>query len=186
MILNGNLKACGVSVFPSVELGKEKVSVDLSVGVLYQRSGDTDWLEIKKSVVLQPSSCVIIETQESISMPNNIFGMLSTKGSIGGKGIITANTKLDPLFVGKLRIPVFNVSGRKVELQIGQSFCSMSFWRTEAPIVGSETRTAIKTQAKTEGWLRDFWGRYSAQILTGIFSILGSIIAAMITITLGA
>ncbi|NLQ17424.1 hypothetical protein HGG82_07265 [Marinomonas sp. M1K-6] len=185
MILNSNLNACGVRIRPEVVQSQEKVSVDLSVGSLYQRSGDTDWLKINKNIILQPGSCIIIETQESISMPNNVFGLLSTKGSIGSKGIVTANTKLDPLFVGKLRIPVFNVSGRKVELHIGQAFCSMSFWRTEAPIVGTETRTAIKTQPKTENWLKDYWGRYSAQILTGVFSILGSIIAAIITVTLG-
>lgn len=180
MILNSNLGASKVRITPLVEQGKEKVSVDLSVGSLYRRSEDTDWLTINGSIVLQPNSCVIIQTKETINMPNDVFGFLSTRGSIGAKGIITANTKLDPLFNGELNIPVFNVSGRKVELKKGQAFCSMSFWRTEAPIVG-EARHAINIQPVTEGRASSFWNRYSVQIVASVLTFIVSVAASLTT-----
>lgn len=119
-------------------------------------------------------------------MPNDAFGLLATKGSVGAKGIVTANTKLDPLFDGNLNIPVFNVSGRKVRLKKGQAFCSISFWTTEAPIVGSATRNAIKLQPREVNKFLDFLSRNAPHIITALISLAGAIGAALITVKYGS
>lgn len=184
MILNHNLEVRGIVIDPVPNFGKEKVSVDLSVGENYQRSGETDWLKVSDKIVIQPNSCIVIQTAESISMPNNIFGILTTKGSLGAKGIVSANTKLDPLFSGKLSIPVFNVSSRRVELNKGDSFCSMSFWETESPIIG-EARNAIKLHVRSEKQALEWISNNTPHIVSGGLSLIGAIIAAIITVSLG-
>lgn len=181
MILVCNLKSRGIHIEPFNGDSKEQVSVDLTVGSLYQRSGDPDWLHVNEVLTIYPGSCVVVRTAETVKMPNNAFGLLATKGTIGAKGIVTANTKLDPLFDGNLNIPIFNVSGRKVELKKGQRFCSLSFWQTEAPIVGTSTRNAIKVQPRAVSKARDFIDRNAAHIITALVSLAGAIIAALIT-----
>ncbi len=184
MILTNNLKVRGIEISPFNGDPKEQVSVDLTVGGLYQRSGDPDWLHVNEAITVHPGTCVIIQTAEAVKMPNNAFGLLATKGSTGAKGIITANTKLDPLFDGNLNIPVFNAGDRKIELKKGQSFCSISFWETESPIVGNSTRNAIKVQPRTTTKARDFFDRNAAHIITAGISLIGAIGAALITVYL--
>jgi deoxycytidine triphosphate deaminase len=184
MILTNNLKIRGVEITPFNGDPKEQVSVDLTVGSLYQRSSDPDWLHVNEALTIHPGTCLIIQTAESIKMPNNAFGLLATKGSIGAKGAITANTKLDPLFDGNLNIPIFNAGDRKIELKKGQSFCSISFWTTESPVVGNTTRNAIKVQPRTTSKLKDFLDRNFVHIITASISLVGSIGAALITIYL--
>lgn len=182
MILTNNLKARGIEIVPYKGDPKEQVSVDLTVGVLYQKSGDPDWLHVDEAISVHPGTCIIIQTAESIRMPNNAFGLLATKGGIGAKGIVTANTKLDPLFDGNLNIPVFNVGPRKVELRKGEAFCSISFWKTESPIFGTATRNAIKVQPRTTSKARDFLERNAANIITASVSFSGAVVAALITV----
>jgi deoxycytidine triphosphate deaminase len=182
LILSNNLKNRGIEIAPFNGDPKEQVSVDLTVGALYQKSGDPDWLHVNEALTIYPGTCVIIQTAETIKMPNNAFGLLATKGSAGAKGIVAANTKLDPLFDGNLNIPVFNVGGRKVEIRKGQPFCSISFWETESPIVGNTTRNAIKVQPRTISKMRDFMDRNAAHIITGGVSLIGAIVASLITI----
>ncbi|WP_313239106.1 dCTP deaminase domain-containing protein [Stutzerimonas kunmingensis] len=184
MILVNNLSVRGIEITPFNGDPKEQVSVDLTVGAIYQRSGDPDWLHVNEFLTIHPGTCLIIQTAESVKMPNNAFGLLATKGSVGAKGVITANTKLDPLFHGNLNIPVFNVSDRKIELRKGQSFCSISFWVTESPVVGNTTRNAIKAQPRTTSKLRDFLDRNAAHLITATVSLVGAIGAALITVYL--
>lgn len=183
MILVCNLKTRGIRIEPFNGDAKEQVSVDLTIGALYQQSGDPDWLHITETLTVHPGTCLVIQTSEVVKMPNNAFGLLASKGTMGAKGLVTANTKLDPLFDGHLNIPVFNVSGRKIELKRGQSFCSLSFWETEAPIVGTATRNAIKVQPRTVSKARDFLERNAAHIITATLSFAGAIAAALITVS---
>lgn len=184
MILTNNLNVRGIEITPFNGDPKEQVSVDLTVGTLYQRSGDPDWLHVNEALIIHPGTCLIIQTAESIKMPNNAFGLLATKGSVGAKGVITANTKLDPLFDGNLNIPVFNVGDRKIELRKGQPYCSISFWTTESPVIGNTTRNAIKAQPRTTSKLKDFLDRNAAHIITAAVSLIGAIGAALITVYL--
>lgn len=186
IILIRNLSARGIIAQPLANDPKEQVSIDLRVGELFQRSGEPDWLHVPPELEIHPGSAVLIQTAESIRMPNDAFGLLATKGSVGAKGIVTANTKLDPLFDGTLNIPVFNVSGRMVKLKKGQAFCSISFWTTEAPIVGNVARNAIKLQPREVSKVVDFFSRNAPHIITALVSFAGAIIAAIITVKYGS
>lgn len=185
MILAKDLKHRGVIIEPMDNDPKEQVSVDLTVGNLYQKSGGVDWININDSITINPGSCILVQTRESLSMPNNAFGLLSTKGSLGAKGIVIANTKLDPLFEGKLNIPVFNVGNKKVVLKRGSKYCSISFWPTEHPIKGRVTRHAIKIEPREGSKVIDFMSNNSPHIITGIASVISAVIAAIITVNYG-
>lgn len=176
MILVSNLKNRGVEIKSGKLDPEEQVSVDLAIGEMYQRSGYPDWLHIDETLVIPPGACVVVQTREKIRMPNNAFGPLSTKGGIGAKGILAANTKLDPLFDGHLNVPIFNVSRRKVELRKGDAFCSIAFWKTEGPVIGSATRNAIKPQPRTVSRFKDFVDQNFAHIVTALVAIATSLI----------
>jgi deoxycytidine triphosphate deaminase len=157
VILAKSLNERGVVISPQDNSSKEQVSVDLAVGDLFQKSGSVEWRSIKEKITINPGHCVLIQTKENISMPNNVFGLLATKGNIGAKGLIIANTKLDPLFRGKLNIPVYNVSNKKIELKQDQKYCSISFWVTKHAVTGTKTRSAVKIQPSDTSPIYDFF-----------------------------
>lgn len=187
MILASNLKNRGVIIDPIEFDPKEQVSVDLAIGNVYQVSGDVAWKEVKTGIKIDSGTCIIVQTKEKIKMPNNVFGLLSTKGSIGGKGLLIANTKIDPLFEGKPNIPLFNAGSKKIYLTSGQKICSVSFWKTEQAVVGNTTRNPIKIEPRKGSWLKDFWSSYAPHIITGFVSFISAVIStvAIAIITFG-
>ena len=185
LILAKDLKHRGVNITPYNNDPKEQVSVDLTVGDLYQKSGDIDWINIKDDITIHPGSCILLQTKEELNMPNNVFGLLSTKGRLGAKGVVVANTKLDPLFAGKLNIPVFNVGNKKVTLKKGSKYCSISFWPTEHPVKGLGTRSAINIEPRNGTKIGDFFSNNTPHFITGIFAVLAAVLAAIITIKTG-
>lgn len=186
MILSKNLHHRGVDISPINNDPKEQVSVDLTVGSMYQKSGDSDWKTLTESITIPPGTCLLIQTKEKIKMPNNVFGLLCTKGSMGAKGIVIANTKLDPLFDGNLNIPVYNVGNKKVILNKDTKFCSISFWQTESPITGSTARNAIKISPRDNNRIVDFLSNNVPHLITGLASIVAAVVAAFITVKFGS
>lgn len=185
MILAGNLRSRGIIIEPLSNDPEEQVSVDLSVGAMYQYSGDHEWRHLDGGIEIRPGTCVVIQTNEILKMPNNAFGILHTKGSMGAKGILVANTKLDPLFEGNLNIPVYNSGNRKVLLNKGQRFCSIAFWATEGAVVGTKTRNAIRLQARDASMVKDFFSHNMPHIITAVASVASSIVAALLIIGFG-
>lgn len=185
MILANNLETRGIIIDPLDNDSEEQVSVDLSVGGMYQHSGDNEWRYLGDEITIRPGTCVLIQTNETLKMPNNAFGILHTKGSMGAKGVLVANTKLDPLFEGNLNIPVYNSGNRKVTLTKGQKFCSIAFWKTEGPVVGSKTRNAIRLQARDGSRVKDFFSHNMPHIITAVASVVSSVAAAFLTISFG-
>lgn len=186
MILARNLVNRGVRIDPIHLDPKEQVSVDLVVGELYQISGEKEWRSVGDEISLNPGSSVLIQTKESFSMPNNVFGLLSSKGSLGARGIIVANTKIDPLFEGHLNIPVFNVSNRIQKLKKDAKFCSIAFWPTEHPVTGHTTIHAIKRHTKDSNPIADFFANNMPHFISGGLSLVGAIAAAVITVSLSS
>ncbi|MDO6514479.1 hypothetical protein [Neptuniibacter sp. 2_MG-2023] len=181
MILARNLKNRGVEIEPLDLDPKEQVSVDLTVGDHYQVSGEKEWRSLESEIVISPGSSLLIRTKETFNMPNNVFGLLSSKGSLAAKGIIVANTKIDPLFEGHLNIPVFNVSSKKLRMKKDSKYCSIAFWPTEHPVTGIKTIHAIKMQTKDSNAIADFFSNNIPHFITGILSVVGAVIAAIIT-----
>lgn len=185
MILACNLKNRGVFIEPFDIDPKEQVSVDLTIGSLYKVGGETNWRTVKSKIKIDPGSCIIVQSKEEIRMPNNVFALLGTKGSLGGKGLIIANTKIDPLFEGKPNIPVFNAGNKKIELEAGKKFCSVSFLSTEQAIMGNTTRNPIKIQPSDNAWYIDFISTNAPHIITGFVAFISAVATVLITIKLG-
>ena len=181
MILSKNLQYRGVEISPLESDPKEQVSVDLAIGTHFQISGETNWRSIKDGILIKPKTCILIKTKERITMPNNVFGFLSTKGSLGAKGLIIANTKIDPLFDDNLNVPVFNAGIKHIEVKKGQKFCSISFLQTEQSVIGNKARVGLKIQPNENRVLIDLWRDYGAHIITGVVTIIVSIITIVMT-----
>lgn len=181
MILAKDLENRKIDIAPLCSDSVEQVSVDLSIGSMYKKAGDTDWRHITDKVVISPNSCLLICTEQTIKMPNNAFAFLSSKGSLGAKGILVANTKVDPLFEGKLHIPVFNVGNKKVSLSTKDKFCSLTFLTTEHPIIGNSTRNAVNIEPSDTSKFKDFFSNHTPHAITGVVSILTSVITISLT-----
>ncbi len=181
MILAKNFKYRGIEIEPIHIDPKEQVSVDLAIGDNYQISGDTSWRKFNGKIVVKPKTCVLIETKETISTPNNVFGLLSTRRSLGAKGLIIANTKIDPLYADKLKIPVFNAGIKHITLIPGERFCSISFLQTEQSITGNEHRTGTSLQPVDGSKIIDFFRNNSQTLSINFVTILIVIIIAILT-----
>lgn len=181
MILAKDLGNRKIDITPLCSDSDEQVSVDLSVGDMYKKAGDSDWRKMNDILTIPPNSCVLICTEQTIKMPNNAFAFLSSKGSLGAKGLVVANTKVDPLFEGKLHIPIFNVGNKKASIKVKDKFCSLTFLTTEHPIIGNSTRNAINIEPSETSKLKDFFSNNTPHIITGLVSIIMSVLTILLT-----
>jgi dUTPase len=196
LILRRNLAIRGVAVEnakPSdgFENGKptdEELTIDLRVGDSYQIPGEWAWNRCPRKLVVHPGRCLLVKTCERITTPASLFGMLFSKGSLGARGLVVGNTKVDPLFDDFLSVPVFNVGKRNVILEQGMPFCSIAFVQTEQPIRMRRARQAFSIPQVRRSRLVMFFEAHAAQVWVIVLSVLlsiGATIATMIVAGLG-
>lgn len=185
MILAHNFLSRGIVINPYSSDEKEQVSVDLKIGNNYMMSCDGDWREVRGDLAIPPGQCVLIETKEHIKTPNDIFGLLTSKGRLAASGIFIANTKVDPLYDGHLHVSVFNGSNKKYILKENDVFCAISFMQTEGQVVGDLARSAMKVRVRRSSRILDFIVANSSVIMVSLFTVAASIIGAIITVKYG-
>jgi deoxycytidine triphosphate deaminase len=85
-------------------------------------------------VTIEPGDTVLITTLEEIKMPINkkLSAFILSKVSQVSKGLSHISTTVDPDWEGKLLIAVTNHSRKKVELKLGESFCTMVFLQNQS------------------------------------------------------
>ncbi|MEM9457356.1 MAG: hypothetical protein AAGF11_24465 [Myxococcota bacterium] len=155
----------------------ELVTHDLHIGDQYYDPGSQLPRPFpgRKDYVLRPGRCVVVETAEELVVPNNIFGLLCSKGSLSAQGLLVANTKVDPLFKGNLRVAVYNASNTPVKMAKGKPFCAIAFHLLERSVHAAEARKPPDIRSQPRGSLERFWDWISAQ--APIFSILATVVA---------
>jgi deoxycytidine triphosphate deaminase len=170
IILKRNFAAREIIVENARSDPDEHVTIDLCVGDRYQIAGRPTWYDLKRPIPLRPKSCILIKTQERVTMPPNVFGMLCSKGSLSANGLIVSNTKIDPLFGDQLNIPVFNAGRKTLRVRPGMPFCSVSFHTLEQEVPTRVYRRAI-SQSAPRRTLTD-WIRDQANILSLVVALL--------------
>ena len=153
----------------------EKVVVDLCVGNKYWRPEGATPLAAGERLRIKPGECICVQTRESLTLPNNAFGLLCSRGSMSRKGIFVANTKIDPKFSGSLKIPVLNSSKREIELDFGESFCSIAFVALESAVDG-DTRSPPEDEGEQPK--PSFWIKTGMFLKTNLSTIISVIAAA--------
>jgi deoxycytidine triphosphate deaminase len=101
----------------------QQAVVDLHVEHAYCESG--------KSIVVRPNECLVLSTKEELELPGDVLGLLCARDSLGSRGLLLANTRVDPGFKGSLKIPVFNANSHDLEIEQDGAFCSILFFKVE-------------------------------------------------------
>jgi len=113
---------------------KEKVVRDLHAGEGYRKPGDANRYELVEKVYVHPNDCLLIETEEELTVPQDVFGQVCSRASLTAEGVLVANLKIDPKFSGKLTITVINVGRRYLRIERGMAFCSVFFQTLGGPV----------------------------------------------------
>jgi dCTP deaminase len=104
--------------------------------------------------VLVPQGKVLACSQEHIRMPNNLMGLIQTKGSLA-RGFLMVHMcdgQIDPGYEGKITFEIVNLSDFYYRLEPGMPIAQLFLVRLSAPVEstydgryqGSGTPTAMK------------------------------------------
>lgn len=185
IILNQDFSNRGIKIQPYGNSPDEHVAYDLRVGKIYQEPGDANLYQILDKYILRTGRCILVTTQETITVPENVFGQLYSKGSLSALGLMVGNTKVDPLFSGQLNIAVFNAGDRPISIVPEMRFCSIIFGMLEHPIPDGSARYAPKMQAQKKSIFGKFIGSYRIEIVTIIICGLTAFAATLATMYFG-
>lgn len=86
-------------------------------------------------ILIKPHQSVVIITEESLDLPNNILARILTKGKLFSIGLLPVNTYADPGFSGKLGIVLNNSSKNYLKIMPLQSIAKIEFSRLEKDVV---------------------------------------------------
>ena len=83
-----------------------------------------------KDAEIQPKQFLVIESLESIVFPNNVGGILSTRGSIAKLGLdcLMTDTVIEPGSTGKLTFCAINHSNEVIKLTKGTPIVKCLFY----------------------------------------------------------
>lgn len=85
-------------------------------------------------ILLKPHGLVVIITEESLNLPDDVIGRILTKGSLFSLGINAVNTYADPGFRGRLGIVFQNQSYQYLKIRVGQPVAKIEFSRLHAGV----------------------------------------------------
>ena len=132
---------------------------DLRVGKKYRNHLEQDGKDLEPGgkITLKPSDTVIIQTEEWVHFPQNMFGYLIPRVSLLQDGVTNTLSKIDPGYDGHLIVTVFNLGKKKVELFPQQAFCSLAIHRVEGtPSLYAGGGKQIKGRVEA-GWWAHSW-----------------------------
>jgi len=158
-------------------------TLDLSVGDSWFDCTNNTYYEIPLGgFSLKSGTSAVIETEQTIGMPANVFGLVTGKGTYIFKGIQISSCKIDPGFCSTLRIGLYNAGQQTVSFQRGDAFCSCCFFELESHVDAPSRRdtlvpknppTRFPTRQKIATYLKKEW----RWLLTLALSILAFIVA---------
>ncbi len=85
-------------------------------------------------IVIRPRHLVVVITEETIALPNNMLGRILSKGQLFSVGLVPVNTYADPGFSGRLGIVLQNVSDNYIKISPGDCIAKLEFSRLELPV----------------------------------------------------
>lgn len=111
-------------------------SIDITLGKSWNENysyNDRSLFEIDgDSIKIKPRSSVVVSIREKISIPNNMFGLVISTGSIFLQhGVQSPTAKIEAGYSGVLVLRLVNYSDTEVNLKKGDKIASMIFLSTE-------------------------------------------------------
>lgn len=133
-------------IFPLIEnLPKdhkiEGCSVDLRLDEVFEHQGGAVLLVEKRNtgdvIKMQPDAEAIytlksgrsylVTTMEKVNMPNNLFGVLQSRGTLCKAGILFKSGVVNPNYYGNLTLIIFNATPTDIKIQKGFRFANLTF-----------------------------------------------------------
>lgn len=111
---------------------------DLRVGGFYKTFfGKQNLFTLKEGekIYLKPRDITIVATLEQVKMPQDgsISALILSKVSKVSQGISHISTKVDPGWSeGELLIPIQNLSMDTIQLEYGETFCTIVFFKNQS------------------------------------------------------
>lgn len=85
-------------------------------------------------ILIKPKQIVVILTEESLYLPNDMLGRILTKGKLFSIGLLPVNTYADPGFRGKLGIVFSNISNNYLKITPGDAIAKIEFSKLEEAV----------------------------------------------------
>ena len=130
-------------------------SYDLRIGAQYREHRSTCLVTLPGdgSFRLHAREAVIIETEEYIRLPRNMFALVVPKVGLLQMGLSNTMSKVDPGYEGRLLVTLFNLGRKTVPLDRGMAFCSLCVLRVEdgATLYGKPGKR-IEAQVRRRWW----------------------------------
>ena len=160
-------------------------SVELTVGDQWFSCVDNSFYKIPSSgMTIKPQTSVVLETEQIVGVPLNVFGLVTGKGQYIFQGVMISPGKIDPGFIDHLRIGVFNGGVESIVLESGTAFCSCCFFTLESGRdVAWENRTQEPTRTHQELPRRTrllIWSKKHALAILAVLSILAAVVQPFI------
>lgn len=134
----------------------------------------------RKGIKVKPHSSVVIETQERIALPLNMYGLLFGTGKNIYSGGFISNGKIDPGFSGNLRIGFYNGSNHKIVLKTGDKIAYSIFMDMESE---RETMPVFTVSASPAAVKLKWWELFKLWFMDNVnLSIIISICAIVVSI----
>lgn len=112
----------------------EEVSFDPKLDVFQIQPHAID-LRIAMDVKLMPGVNVHIATMETVTLPNNVMGVVYPRSSTNRRFIMLDMTGIvDAGYSGRLMLPMTNCTDKPIELKEGERVASIVFHRLEEPV----------------------------------------------------
>jgi len=171
---------------PQLEGTSSNVSYDLRVGSEYRGHQDAEKTELPSGgeLLLRPGNAVLIQTEEVVFVPRNIFGYVVPKVALLQKGVSNTLSKVDPGYNGPLIVTLFNLGKKDLPLKRGEPFCSLVLHTVGAGAALYNKPGKRITGNPREPWWPELRGWVDANYrwLSLIVSLLAGALGSIITI----
>jgi deoxycytidine triphosphate deaminase len=155
-----------LKITPFVDSSLTSVGYDLRAGGLYasSKTGDLGILGEPEAggkpatkLILYPNSTTLVTTLEEIRMPENcsLTGFLFSKVSKVSRGLSHVSTTVDANWKGRLLVAIHNHSTQKLELDYGETFCTIVFIENRSKPTNVTKRTSGRNDVLIGAFAKD-------------------------------
>jgi deoxycytidine triphosphate deaminase len=136
--------------------GDSNASYDLRIGnKCKDHRGQVEFdLRHGGQITIFPGSAMIVETQESVTLPRTIFGYVVPRVSLLQRGLSNTFSKVDPGYNGLLLVTLFNLGKQKIPIQKGDKVCSLVLHQVAEGATVYEKPGQSLLGRGPAGWLR--------------------------------
>ena len=159
--------------------------LELSVGHRWLNHRDGSFYRIpEEGLQIKPHQSVVVETEQRLALPLNVFGLVTGKGKYIFQGVFISSGKIDPGFNGELRIGFHNGGEKPIALKPGTPFCSACFLAMEStmsmPLRAYQSQPVSRSQFLSAPVRLGIWFRKNWVVIVPIIISTAAVIVSIL------